>query len=67
MLGKGHGEIQRGQGFALAWHCTGNQQGIQLACVPKLDALQTRNLTIAPEELKGRSLVSVLREKLARS
>ena len=32
-----------------------------------LDALQTRNLTIAPEELKGRSLVSVLREKLARS
>ncbi len=30
-----------------------------------LDALQTRNLTIAPEELKGRSLVSVLREKLA--
>jgi antitoxin ParD1/3/4 len=32
-----------------------------------LDALQTKNLTIAPEELKGRSLVSVLREKLARS
>ena len=32
-----------------------------------LDALQTKNLTITPEELKGRSLVAVLREKLARS
>jgi antitoxin ParD1/3/4 len=32
-----------------------------------LDALQTRELTISPEELRGRSLVSVLREKLARS
>lgn len=32
-----------------------------------LDALQTRELVIAPEELNGRSLVSVLREKLARS
>jgi antitoxin ParD1/3/4 len=32
-----------------------------------LDALQTKNLKIAPEELKGRSLVAVLREKLARS
>ena len=31
-----------------------------------LDALQTKELTIAPEELKGRTLVSVLREKLAR-
>ena len=32
-----------------------------------LDALQTRELVIAPEELNGRTLVSVLREKLARS
>jgi antitoxin ParD1/3/4 len=32
-----------------------------------LDALQTRDLAIAPEELAGRTLVSVLREKLARS
>ena len=32
-----------------------------------LDALQTRQIAIAPEELSGRSLVSVLREKLARS
>lgn len=32
-----------------------------------LDALQTRDLTVAPEELNGRTLVSVLREKLARS
>ena len=32
-----------------------------------LDALQTRELTISPEELQGRSLVAVLREKLARS
>jgi antitoxin ParD1/3/4 len=31
-----------------------------------LDALQTRELAITPEELKGRSLVAVLREKLAR-
>jgi antitoxin ParD1/3/4 len=31
-----------------------------------LDALQTKDLIIAPEELNGRSLVSVLREKLAR-
>jgi antitoxin ParD1/3/4 len=31
-----------------------------------LDALQTRDLVIAPEELTGRTLVSVLREKLAR-
>ncbi len=31
-----------------------------------LDALQSKNLTIAPEELKGRSLVSVLSEKLSR-
>jgi antitoxin ParD1/3/4 len=31
-----------------------------------LDALQTRDLVIAPEELNGRTLVSVLREKLAR-
>jgi antitoxin ParD1/3/4 len=31
-----------------------------------LDALQTRELTISPEELSGRSLVSLLREKLAR-
>jgi antitoxin ParD1/3/4 len=31
-----------------------------------LDALQTRELAISPEELHGRSLVSVLREKLAR-
>ncbi len=30
-----------------------------------LDALQTRELPISPEELKGRTLVSVLREKLA--
>lgn len=32
-----------------------------------LDALQSRQITIAPEELTGRSLVSVLKEKLARS
>lgn len=31
-----------------------------------LDALQTKELVIAPEELNGRTLVSVLREKLAR-
>jgi antitoxin ParD1/3/4 len=30
-----------------------------------LDALQTRELSISQEELKGRTLVSVLREKLA--
>lgn len=32
-----------------------------------LDALQTRQIAIAPEELAGRSLVTVLREKLSRS
>jgi antitoxin ParD1/3/4 len=32
-----------------------------------LDALKTRQIAIGPEELSGRSLVSVLREKLARS
>jgi antitoxin ParD1/3/4 len=32
-----------------------------------LEALQTKGIAIAPEELNGRSLVSVLREKLARS
>lgn len=32
-----------------------------------LDALATREIAISPEELNGRSLVSVLREKLARS
>lgn len=31
-----------------------------------LEALQTNQIAIAPDELKGRSLVSVLREKLAR-
>lgn len=31
-----------------------------------LDALATKDIAVAPEELKGRSLVSVLREKLAR-
>jgi len=31
-----------------------------------LDALQSKELAIAPEELSGRTLVSVLREKLAR-
>lgn len=31
-----------------------------------LDALQTREIAISPEEMKGRSLVSVLREKLGR-
>jgi antitoxin ParD1/3/4 len=30
-----------------------------------LDALQRKEFVIAPEELKGRSLVAVLREKLA--
>jgi antitoxin ParD1/3/4 len=30
-----------------------------------LEALQTRQLAIDPEELKGRTLVSLLREKLA--
>jgi antitoxin ParD1/3/4 len=32
-----------------------------------LDALQTTEFAIAPDELNGRSLVSVLREKLGRS
>jgi antitoxin ParD1/3/4 len=32
-----------------------------------LEALQTKEIAVAPEELKGRSLASVLREKLARS
>ena len=32
-----------------------------------LDALQTAEIALAPEELKGRSLVTVLREKLGRS
>ena len=32
-----------------------------------LEALQTKQISIAPAELEGRSLVSVLREKLARS
>ncbi len=31
-----------------------------------LDALRTTELTIAPEELNGRSLLAVLREKIAR-
>jgi antitoxin ParD1/3/4 len=31
-----------------------------------LDALQTKQIAISPEELNGRSLISVLREKLAR-
>jgi antitoxin ParD1/3/4 len=31
-----------------------------------LDALQSKELAIAPDELSGRTLVSVLREKLAR-
>jgi hypothetical protein len=31
-----------------------------------LDALQSKVLTIGPEELDGRSLVAVLREKLAK-
>ncbi len=30
-----------------------------------LDALQTKDLVITPEELNGRTLISVLREKLA--
>ena len=32
-----------------------------------IEALQSREITIAPDELKGRSLVSVLRDKLGRS
>jgi antitoxin ParD1/3/4 len=32
-----------------------------------IHALQTKEFMIAPEELRGRSLVAVLREKLARS
>lgn len=32
-----------------------------------LDALQTKELVIAPEELNGRTLVAVLREKLGQS
>ncbi len=32
-----------------------------------LDALETKEIAIAPEELHGRTLVSVLREKLHRS
>jgi antitoxin ParD1/3/4 len=31
-----------------------------------LDVLQTKNLKITPDELKGRSLVAVLREKLSK-
>ena len=31
-----------------------------------LDALQSKEIVVAPEELQGRSLVSVLREKLGR-
>jgi antitoxin ParD1/3/4 len=31
-----------------------------------LDALGTKEIAIAPEELNGRSLISVLREKLAK-
>jgi antitoxin ParD1/3/4 len=31
-----------------------------------LDALQTKEIVISPEDLSGRSLVSILREKLAR-
>ena len=31
-----------------------------------LEALQTKQISISPEELKERNLVSVLREKLAR-
>jgi antitoxin ParD1/3/4 len=32
-----------------------------------LDALQTSEIAVSAEELNGRSLVSILREKLARS
>lgn len=32
-----------------------------------LEALQSREIAISPEELKGRSLVSLLRDKLVRS
>jgi antitoxin ParD1/3/4 len=32
-----------------------------------LDALQSRAISVTPEELEGRNVVSVLREKLARS
>ena len=32
-----------------------------------LDALQSKEFMISPEELRGRSLVAVLREKLAQS
>ena len=32
-----------------------------------LDALETKEIAVAPEELNGRTLVSVLREKLNRS
>lgn len=32
-----------------------------------LDALQTKHISISPEELKGRSVIAVLREKLGRS
>lgn len=32
-----------------------------------LEALNSRKLDIAPEELEGRNLVAILREKLARS
>jgi antitoxin ParD1/3/4 len=30
-----------------------------------LDALETRSIVLAPQEIEGRSIVSVLREKLA--
>jgi hypothetical protein len=40
-------------------------QGIKRLAAELLDALQSKELVIAPEELNGRSLVEVLREKLA--
>jgi antitoxin ParD1/3/4 len=32
-----------------------------------LEALQTKQITIAPDELQGRSVISVLREKLQKA
>jgi hypothetical protein len=42
----------------------GEKQRPQIEAVLR-DALQTKEMVIAPEELNGRSLVTVLREKLS--
>jgi hypothetical protein len=44
----------------------GARRGARLEAVLR-DALQTRELLVTPEELEGRDLVSVLRERLAQN